>query len=197
MPNNDDDKTAGQSQGRVTSIDEKEADPDRRDFLQGIATAGVSVPASYFLLSDPIKSAHAAINPSAQGQLKGTTNFALRRKDSAFKKAQFVRDFSDPYLELVRLLHEAAEVEHSLMIQYLYAAFSMKPEYASVVGGIAPRSDTILGVAVQEMQHLGLVNRLLAALDSTPNLMTQNMPYEPDIYPFEITLEPCSVLSLA
>ena len=31
------------------------------------------------------------------------------------------RDFSNPYLELVRLLREAAEIEHDLMVQYLYA----------------------------------------------------------------------------
>src|SRR5262245_55101862 len=35
--------------------------------------------------------------------------------------------FSDPYLELVRLLKEGAEVEQDLMLQYLYAAFSLKP----------------------------------------------------------------------
>ena len=31
---------------------------------------------------------------------------------------QLVRDFHDPYLELLRLLHEASEVEHALMLQY-------------------------------------------------------------------------------
>jgi hypothetical protein len=198
MPQNENDATPGKLHSRVTSrvtsIDQTEADPGRRGFLQTIATAGVSVPASYFLLGN---SARAAKSPGTQDCLKGNTSFALRRTDSTSKKAQFVRDFSDPYLELVRLLHEAAEVEHSLMIQYLYAAFSVKPEYAGIVGGIAPRTDTFLGFAVQEMQHLGLVNRLLAALGSTPNLLTQNMPYEPDIYPFEITLEACSPLSLA
>src|SRR5690606_17647280 len=32
------------------------------------------------------------------------------------------RDFNDPYLELIRLLREAAEIEHDLMVQYLYGA---------------------------------------------------------------------------
>jgi hypothetical protein len=39
------------------------------------------------------------------------------------------RDFSNPYLELIRLLKEAAEIEHDLMVQYLYCAFSLKPAY--------------------------------------------------------------------
>lgn len=70
-----------------------------------------------------------------------------------------VRDFTDPYLELVRLLHVAAEIEHALMIQYLYAAFSLKPAYQEIVGSGAPGSDDLLGVAIQEMQHLGKVNQ--------------------------------------
>ena len=182
---------------RVNAIDQDEPDSDRRGFLQAMAASGVSVPASYFLLSDANKSAHAVETSGAHEQPVGNTNFGLRRKKSAPAKAQFYRDFSDPYLELVRLLREAAEVEHSLMIQYLYAAFSIKPQYASIVGDIAPRTDTFMGVAVQEMQHLGAVNRLLAALGSTPNLATQDLPYEPDIYPFAVTLEACSPLSLA
>ncbi len=32
------------------------------------------------------------------------------------------RSFDDPYLEIVRLLKEASEIEHDLMIQYLYSA---------------------------------------------------------------------------
>ena len=36
--------------------------------------------------------------------------------------AQIMRDFMHPKLELTRLLHEAAEIEHALMAQYLYAA---------------------------------------------------------------------------
>ena len=40
-----------------------------------------------------------------------------------------LRDFNDPYLELLRLLTVAAEIEHGLMVQYLYAGFSVKPVY--------------------------------------------------------------------
>jgi hypothetical protein len=67
-----------------------------------------------------------------------------------------VQEFADPWLELVRLLREAAEVEHALMVQYLYAAFSVKPNYAELVGYGAPGTNNLLGVAIQEMQHLGV-----------------------------------------
>src|SRR5436853_4289082 len=78
---------------------------------------------------------------------------------------RIAREFEDPFLELIRLLHEACEIEHSLMIQYLYAAFSVRPQYADLVGDPgSPRSDCLLGVAIQEMQHLDQVNRLLVGL---------------------------------
>jgi len=37
----------------------------------------------------------------------------------------------DPYLELIRLLKEGSEIEQDLMVQYLYSAYALKPEYAA------------------------------------------------------------------
>ena len=108
-----------------------------------------------------------------------------------------VRDFKDPYLELLRLIKEVAEIEHALMAQYLFAAFSIKPAYRDIAGSGAPDSTSLLGVAVQEMQHLSEVNHLLVALGACPSLGSQDMPYEPDIYPCRFELEPLSRLSLA
>jgi hypothetical protein len=108
-----------------------------------------------------------------------------------------IRTFARPYLELVRLLREATEVEHALMVQYLYGAFSLKPIYADVAGTGAPGATDLIGVAVQEMQHLALVNRLLVELGAAPNLVRQDFPYEPDIYPFAFRLEPLGPVSLA
>lgn len=107
------------------------------------------------------------------------------------------RDFSDPYLELVRLLHEAAEIEHDLMVQYLYGAFSLKPEYAELVGSPQPNARSLMGVIVEEMQHLGAVNRLLHELDASPVLTRQDFPYESDIYPFPFELAALSPTNLA
>ena len=107
------------------------------------------------------------------------------------------RDFTDPYLELIRLLREAAEIEHDLMVQYLYGAFSLKPAYAELVGDPLPGSRSLLGVTIEEMQHLGAVNRLLVELDAAPVLSRQDFPYETDIYPFPFELTPLDAVSLA
>jgi hypothetical protein len=111
---------------------------------------------------------------------------------------QIVQEFKDPSLELVRLLREASEIEHALLVQYLFAAFSVKPRYQGIVGsGFPPSAGDLLGVAVQEMQHLNAVNELLVDLGASPNLVRQDFPYEPDIYPFAFNLEPMSHKSLA
>ena len=119
------------------------------------------------------------------------------RLSTAAASAEIVRDFADPYLELVRLLREAAEIEHALMVQYLYGAYSLKPTYVGVRGFSAPSPNHLLGVAIQEMQHLEKVNRMLGELGSAPNLIRQGFPYEPDIYPFPLNLEPLSRVTLA
>jgi hypothetical protein len=97
----------------------------------------------------------------------------------------------------VRLLREAAEIEHSLMIQYLYGAFSLKPAFMELSGYGNPNAHDLLGVAVQEMQHLAAVNELLVELGAAPVFARQDFPYEPDIYPFPLNLEPLSAESLA
>ncbi len=107
------------------------------------------------------------------------------------------RDFNDPYLELIRLLKEAAEIEQDLMIQYLYSAYALKPAYAEIVGGPAPNTTTLMGVVIQEMQHLRGVNRLLVELGAAPVLTRQDFPYENDLYPFPFELAPLSSVSLA
>jgi len=107
------------------------------------------------------------------------------------------RDFNDPYLELIRLLKEGAEIEQDLMVQYLYSAYALKPEYAEIVGVPAPNATTLMGVIIQEMQHLRGVNRLLYELGAKPVLTRQDFPYETDLYPFPFELAPLSPVSLA
>jgi hypothetical protein len=111
--------------------------------------------------------------------------------------APIQRIFADPYLELIRLLKEGAEIEQDLMVQYLYSAYSIKPAYAEIVGAPIPNATSLMGVTIQEMQHLGAVNRLLVELDVKPILTRQDFPYESDIYPFPFELAPMSSVSLA
>ncbi|MFK8906967.1 ferritin-like domain-containing protein [Streptomyces sp. YS-3] len=110
--------------------------------------------------------------------------------------------FDDPSLELIRLLRDGAEVEHSLLVQYLYAAFSIKvPRFADLAGWPSHRYGGrplhLMGVAIEEMTHLDIVNSLLVALGAAPHLGRQQFPYEQDIYPFDFVLEPLSLHSLA
>ena len=76
--------------------------------------------------------------------------------------------------EIIGALHQAAEIEHGLMIQYLFPALSLKKRGDE---GITPRQlvltrsweAVILGVAVEEMGHLGTVCNLLTAVGDGPN----------------------------
>ncbi|HTU18554.1 MAG TPA: ferritin-like domain-containing protein [Gemmataceae bacterium] len=119
---------------------------------------------------------------------------------------QIPSDYDDNYLELVRLLIEGAGLEHSLMIAYLFALFSVKRQYTRVRGDITRLSylehspigrggtevlrqhDTFLDVALEEMQHLALVNWFLVELAAAPNLCPHAFPFVSDLYPFEIHL---------
>jgi hypothetical protein len=47
------------------------------------------------------------------------------------------------------------------------------------------------------MHHLARVNELLTDLHAAPNLVRQDFQYEPDIYPFELRMEPLSRRSCA
>jgi len=111
--------------------------------------------------------------------------------------AAIARDFRDPYLECVRLLREASEIEHALMVQYLYAAFSVRPEFEGIAGEADSAGDGLLAVAIQEMQHLSAVSRTLVALGAEPNLRSQDFPYQIDLYPFPMNLERLSRASIA
>ena len=108
----------------------------------------------------------------------------------ADKRPDAQRLIADPRWQLVRLLHEAAEVETTLMIQYLYATFSLKLPLYAPLAGFGHRSPgkplDFLAVAIEEMSHLDTVNRLLVALGSAPNLTRQDLPWEPTLYPLSL-----------
>jgi len=96
--------------------------------------------------------------------------------------------------ELINALHEAAELEHGLMIQYLFAALTMKKRLDEGING--PQQELvriwegqILSVAREEMAHLGTVCNLLSAIGSPPHFERPNFPQEAEkYYPFSFTL---------
>ena len=99
--------------------------------------------------------------------------------------------------ELIYLLSEAAELEHSLCCCYLFAAFSLKrnpdedltpTEHEALVRW----KHTISQVAVQEMLHLALANNLLTSLGAAPHMRRPNFPQRSKYYPptLQMTLRP-------
>jgi hypothetical protein len=92
---------------------------------------------------------------------------------------------------LVSLLTEAAELEHALMCQYLYAAFSMKRRVEEGVTWqqlelMRRWEASIMVIARQEMEHLGLVSNLLTAIGEAPWLTRPNLPLKPRHYHLEV-----------
>jgi rubrerythrin len=83
--------------------------------------------------------------------------------------------------ELINALTEAAELEHGLLCQYLFAAFSMKKHPTE--GATWPQLELvrsweahILRVAREEMAHLGTVTNLLTAIGGAPQFRRPNFP---------------------
>lgn len=156
----------------------------RRSLLSTIGSSALLPPLAYPLLVSGGEIQPIVANTGGKNQTTPSNAF-------------LARDFVSNRLELVRLLKEITEVEHSLMLQYLYTGFSLKPAFASLAGFGVPDSNSFIGVAVQEMQHLGSINKLLVQLGASPSLEVQDFPYEVDIYPFAMHLEPLSRLSVA
>jgi hypothetical protein len=198
MKRDDDGQPQGGAPRGTSRIVEAIPDTSRRSFLQIALAHGVAAPVALasFGSAKAAAPAQAGANNPESGRAGGGAA-AAANAPSKNRVGIIIRDFADPYLELLRLLREAAEVEHGLMLQYLYAAFSIKERYQPLIGFGAPESTSLLGVAIQEMQHLGAVNRLLVALGSCPHLDRQDFPYEPEIYPFPFVLESISRHSLA
>ena len=100
---------------------------------------------------------------------------------------------------LVMLLHIGAEIEHSLMVQYLYAAYSLggtqvPPDRREMV---KRWQDDILAVAKEEMGHLLTVQNILTLIGQPINLARMDLPWDIPFYPFPFQLEPLSLDSVA
>jgi ferritin-like protein len=100
---------------------------------------------------------------------------------------------------LVWLLHEAAEVEHSLMVQYLYAAFSidMSAPVTRNKNEIYYCRNTILTIAKEEMGHLMTVQNLLRLVREPVFLRRDSFRSPAKFFGFPFRLEPLSLDSLS
>lgn len=95
--------------------------------------------------------------------------------------------------QLLHLLAEAAEIEHTLMCSYLYAAFSLKragePGVSAAQGEVLERwRKTIMDVAVEEMGHLVMVANLTVAVGGRPHFGRPNFPVASGYFPSGVTV---------
>jgi hypothetical protein len=94
---------------------------------------------------------------------------------------------------LIYMLCEAAELEHGIMCQYLFAAFSLKQ---GTDEGLTERElaavkrwrGVVAHVATEEMLHLALVHNLLSAIGAAPHFARPNLPAPASHYPAGVTL---------
>src|SRR5262245_23038027 len=116
---------------------------------------------------------------------------------------ELVRAVVDPPLpahdEAVFLLQTAAEVEHALLVQYLYAAYSLGGDQvpANKRALVSEWQTLLVEVAREEMGHRVTVQAVLRMLGAAINLERQDYPFRTDLYPFPLHLEPLSKNSLA
>ena len=105
--------------------------------------------------------------------------------------------------ELIFLLTEASELEHMLMLEYLFAALSLKTDASEglteeQLEAVRRWERVISEVAAQEMLHLASVSNLLTAIGGSPHFSRPNFPQPAKYYPpgFELALAPFSEQSL-
>ncbi len=94
---------------------------------------------------------------------------------------------------LIYMLCAAAELEHALMCEYLFAAFTLK---RSIDEGLTQNQldaverwrSAILMVAKQEMLHLAINSNLITSLGASPHLSRPNLPQPARHYPAGVRL---------
>src|SRR5580704_4773686 len=94
---------------------------------------------------------------------------------------------------LIYILCQAAELEHGIMAQYLFAAFSLKQSTGegladAELAATARWRRQIMHIAAQEMLHLALVQNLLSAIGAAPHLTRPNFPQPASHYPAGVHL---------
>jgi hypothetical protein len=105
----------------------------------------------------------------------------------------------NPHDYVSYLLAMDAEIEHSLMVQYLYAAWSLGgPQVPEAERPrVARWQSTVLGIAKEEMGHLMGVQNVLRLIGAPLHLGREDYPADNPFYPFPFMLEPAGLDTLA
>jgi hypothetical protein len=100
---------------------------------------------------------------------------------------------------LLMLLSFGATVEHCLMVQYLYAAYSLRTDIKDERRRklVEEWRASILAVAKEEMGHLLTVQNLRLLLGAPVELGRDSSPWAQEYYPYPFSLEPFSLMSLS
>lgn len=101
-------------------------------------------------------------------------------------------DALTPVEDAFNLLQSAAEIEHALMVQYLYALYSLKQEPDT-----NELQDALQTIAIQEMGHLMTIQNLLLLIGEGPYMSRQDISPQPEKDPIPFRLEPLTKHSLA
>src|SRR6266852_4143043 len=125
--------------------------------------------------------------PAGRGRL---AEVMATRGGLAAPEAPFVIEHREA---LIYMLCEAAELEHGIMCQYLFAAFSLKQSAdegltEEELAAVRRWRKQVSHVATQEMLHLALVHNLLSAIGAAPHLARPNLPQPADHYPAGVQL---------
>jgi hypothetical protein len=124
------------------------------------------------------------------GSSTGALTNVLATRDEADPEAPIVLEHREA---LVYTLGKAAELEHLVMCQYLYAAFSLKEKEEE---GLTPEQlaavkrwrKELMHIGAQEMLHLALVQNVLTAVGAAPRLARPNFPLPARSYPAGIQI---------
>lgn len=142
---------------------------------------------------------------TSQRRHLGALGTALKRSRALLFKSEdgkdgapYEKEFS-PRDYVSYLLDVDAEIEHGLMVQYLYAAYSLggpqvPAQHRDTVRGW---QEIILGIAKEEMGHLISVQNVLRLIGAPLNLNREDYPWDVPFYPFPFTLEALTLDSLA
>lgn len=100
---------------------------------------------------------------------------------------------------ITMLLHIDAEIEHGLMLQYLYSAYSIGgPQIPEVYReSVHNWKNIVLGIAKEEMGHFISVQNVLKIIGAPLNFGRESYPWDIPFYPFPFTLEKFTLKSLA
>jgi hypothetical protein len=90
--------------------------------------------------------------------------------------------------QLWTLLVEAAQIEHMIMCQSLYACSSLKAEpdeglTAEQADAVTRWQETLTGIAIEEMLHLALITNVMTAIGAGPTLARPNFPRHSEYLP--------------